>query len=192
MFARLRSEIVDDMRANGFPQPGASAFLRAYLTHAGFYLLLNYRVKRHLLRGRPLSRVMGRMLDARATAKTGCFISPQAHLEPGVIVPHATGIVIGLGVKIGSGATIYQGVTLGEDAAGAGGYPEVDCGATIYAGAKIIGGVRIGRHAVVGANAVVLCSVPDNFVAVGIPARILAPKRLQQSGVDHVYSETDA
>jgi serine O-acetyltransferase len=192
MFAGLRSEIIGDMRANGFPQPGASAFLRAYLTHAGFYLLLNYRVKRYLLRGRSLSRFMGRMIDARATAKTGCFISPKALLEPGVILPHATGIVIGLGVHIETGATIYQGVTLGEGAAGAGEYPRVDSGAILYAGAKVIGGVRIGRDAVIGANAVVLCSVPDNSVAVGIPARILSPKQNNKFSVNHAYLETDA
>jgi serine O-acetyltransferase len=192
MFARLRGDIMGDMRANGFPQPGASAFLRAYFMHPGFYLLLSYRLKRHLLRGNPVSRLVGRMIDARATAKTGCFVSPQADLGRGVIIPHATSIVIGLGVKVASGVTIYQGVTLGEGALGVGAYPNVDRGAIIYAGAKVIGDVRIGRDAVIGANAVVLCSVPDNAVAVGIPARVLPPKEPQEFDANPARSEMDA
>ena len=39
-------------------------------------------------------------------------------------------------------------------------------------GAKILGGIRVGNHAVIGANAVVLSDVPDGCVAVGIPASV--------------------
>jgi serine O-acetyltransferase len=43
----------------------------------------------------------------------------------------------------------------------------------VGAGAKIVGGVRIGNNVKIGANAVVLSDVPDNSTAVGIPARVV-------------------
>jgi serine O-acetyltransferase len=44
----------------------------------------------------------------------------------------------------------------------------------IAAGAKVLGGVTIGEHARVGANAVVVSDVPPGTTVVGIPARILS------------------
>ena len=64
-------------------------------------------------------------------------------------------------------------MTLGEAAKAVGRYPRVERGATLYAGAKVIGDVRIGRRAVIGANSVVLDAIPDDAVAVGCPARVV-------------------
>lgn len=58
-----------------------------------------------------------------------------------------------------------------------GGYPMVEDGAFIYAGAKIIGAVSIGKNSVIGANAVITKDVPDDMVAVGIPAKIFPKKK---------------
>ena len=66
---------------------------------------------------------------------------------------------------------LFQQVTLGthhDDQA-----PVLGADVLVGAGAKILGGVRIGNHARIGANAVVLCDVPDHATAVGIPARII-------------------
>lgn len=70
---------------------------------------------------------------------------------------------------------IYQNVTLGGNGKVNSPMPRVPhvCeGAVIYAGACVLGPVRIGRNSIVGANAVVLCDVPDDCVAVGVPAII--------------------
>ena len=84
-----------------------------------------------------------------------------------------TGVTIGSGAIIGDNCTIYHQVTIGKEKEK---FPVIGEDVTIYAGAKIIGNVKIGNGAVIGANAVVLQDVPDNCVAVGIPARIIKRK----------------
>jgi serine O-acetyltransferase len=106
----------------------------------------------------------------------GMHISPNAELGEGVRFPHPIAIVIGSGVKIGNNVTIYQSVTLGGKEIGdslCGNYPVVGDGTIIFAGAVVIGNITIGRNCKIGANSVVLKSVPDNSTAVGCPAKIL-------------------
>ena len=83
---------------------------------------------------------------------------------------HAIGIVIGSGAVIGDNCKIYQQVTIGKEK---GKFPIIGDNVTIYSGAKIIGDVKIGNNAIIGANAVVTRDVPDNCVAVGVPARVI-------------------
>ena len=107
--------------------------------------------------------------------KFSCYLSPQAVVGEGLMLPHPTGIVIGDGVIIGDGVTIYQGVTIGASRVGDGVkglYPVIGDGVIIYAGAKVIGSIKIGNRSVIGANSVVCENVPDDAVAVGIPARV--------------------
>ncbi|WP_339367512.1 serine O-acetyltransferase [Thalassoporum mexicanum] len=88
--------------------------------------------------------------------------------------PHPFCVVIGEAVKIGDHVKIFQQVTIGSH--GRTGldkqYPKIMDQVILYAGAQVIGDLTVGKHAVVGANAVVLEDVPDYGVAVGIPARI--------------------
>ena len=104
------------------------------------------------------------------------YVSSQAGIGPGLSLPHPTGIVIGAGVRLGQGVTIYQNVTLGA-ARRAGDetarYPEVGDNTTIFAGAVLVGNIRVGRACIIGANSVVTSDVPDGATAVGAPARIL-------------------
>lgn len=106
----------------------------------------------------------------------GCYLSHLAQVGSNLKFPHATGIVIGEGVKIGSNVTIYQQVTIGAQRLGEakkGLYPEIGDNVTIFAGAKIVGPIKLGSNCIIGANAVVTRDVPENKTAVGIPARIL-------------------
>ncbi len=92
-----------------------------------------------------------------------------------MLLPHPNGVVIHPGAVVGPNCLLFQQVTLGTG----GDKPGVPCLAghvDVGAGAKILGGVRIGEHALIGANAVVLCDVPAGATAVGVPARVLAPR----------------
>lgn len=82
-------------------------------------------------------------------------------------IPHPVGIAIAGCTEIGQNVTIHQNVTIGMKDDGC---PTICDGAKIYSGAVVIGDVRVGEGAVVGANAVVLNDVPDETTVVGIPA----------------------
>jgi serine O-acetyltransferase len=95
-----------------------------------------------------------------------------ARIGGGAYFPHTHGIVIGHESVIGEDVTIYQGVTIGRVDSKDPKVPTIGDRATIYAGAKIIGAISIGRESIVGANAVVLNDVPAKFLAIGVPARM--------------------
>jgi serine O-acetyltransferase len=108
-----------------------------------------------------------------------CYLSPQAAIGKGLVLPHPTGVVIGDGVTIGNDVTIYQGVTIGASRMGEGAlglYPIIGDGVIIYAGAKIVGNIKIGARSIIGANAVVFENIPEDSVAVGVPARVVIKK----------------
>jgi serine O-acetyltransferase len=100
---------------------------------------------------------------------TGTDIALGTRIGGGLRIPHPNGIVIHPDVVIGPNCLIFQQVTLGT---GKSGVPTVGGHVDIGAGAKILGNIRIGDHARIGANSVVLCDVPAHTTAVGIPARV--------------------
>ena len=102
----------------------------------------------------------------------GVFIHPSATVGR-VHFAHPTSIVIGQGVILEDGVTIYQNTTFGALSVGQYGYPIVRQGATVYAGASIVGKVAIGNNAVVGAHSVVTKDVPAGSTVVGAPAHIV-------------------
>jgi serine O-acetyltransferase len=105
----------------------------------------------------------------------GIEVPARLQIGPGLVIPHPNGTILGAR-EIGRNVTIYQQVTLGAKLADFEYVPErrplVCDGAIITAGAKILGPVRIGVNAVIGANAVVLIDVPDDSVATGVPAKL--------------------
>ena len=88
-------------------------------------------------------------------------------------MPHPNGIVIHPLAQIGPNCLIFQQVTIGTR--GANLPPVIGGHVDIGAGAKILGPVTIGNYVLIGANAVVICDVPDGCTVVGNPARIINP-----------------
>lgn len=104
---------------------------------------------------------------------------PGMDVGPGLLMPHPNGVVIGNGLKVGANVTFGGGVTAGvkqPDVEG-GGFPEVCDGAIVLANAVLVGPVRVGRHAQVGANSVLLADAPDYAVMFGMPARKIAERK---------------
>jgi len=106
------------------------------------------------------------------SAVTGADVPLNCQLGGGLSMPHPNGIVIHPGSRVGPNCMIFQQVTIGM---GHGGVPQIGGHVDIGAGAKVLGPIRVGDHARIGANAVVMCDVPPDTTAVGIPARILWP-----------------
>lgn len=101
---------------------------------------------------------------------TGADISLEASIGPGLVLYHPAGVVIGPNCTLGSRCTIMQGVTVGGGPNGSGTWPRLGEGVYVGPGAKIIGGVEVGSHASIGANAVVIRDVPAFAFAAGVPA----------------------
>ena len=105
---------------------------------------------------------------------------PGMDIGPGLMMPHPCGVVIGNGLRIGANVSFGGGVTAGvkqpdakpDDA----GYPAICDGAIILANAVLAGPVRVGRHAQIGANSVLLADAPDYAVMFGMPARKVAER----------------
>ena len=110
----------------------------------------------------------------------GIEIAVRCPIGRGLFLPHTQGTVIGAW-SIGENATIFQGVTLGAREVDFSyteqSRPVIGDGVTIGSGAKVLGGLFIGNGARIGANSVVLQSIPAQALAVGAPARVV--QRLQ-------------
>lgn len=102
------------------------------------------------------------------TAFGGCVIGRGAEFGPGLVLIHSDGVVINGAVRGGRNVHIEHQVTIGAERRES---PILGDDVFIGAGAKIIGAVRIGDGARIGANAVVLHDVPPHTTVVGIPAR---------------------
>lgn len=104
----------------------------------------------------------------------GIEIGNDVVLAEGVCFLHTHGIVLGGDARIGARVRFYGSNTVGT--ASDNGYPVLEDDVQVGAGARILGPVRIGARARIGANAVVLQDVPADAVAVGVPARIVKPR----------------
>lgn len=117
---------------------------------------------------------IARLLSEFAKRRTGIEIHPGATIGKGLFIDHGAGVVIGQTAVIGDNVTLFHGVTLGGtgNEKTAKRHPTVKDNAFIGSGSKILGNIVIGKNSRVGANAVVLKSVPDNATVVGIPGII--------------------
>jgi serine O-acetyltransferase len=115
---------------------------------------------------------LGRFSSHLARWLTGIEIHPAAKIGHRLVIDHGMGVVIGETAEIGDDCYIYHQVTLGVARAAAGKrHPTVGNNVIIGAGAKVLGPIAVGDNARVGANAVVVDSVPPDTTVVGIPAR---------------------
>jgi serine acetyltransferase len=105
--------------------------------------------------------VLGRLVRIALNSDVYCRIWAP------ISMPHPYGIVIHSQTVIGSDVTVMQQVTLGGKDRGKNRAPVIEDGAYIGAGARVLGAVRVGRGAIVGANAVVTRDVPPGCTVVG-------------------------
>lgn len=103
---------------------------------------------------------------------SGAEIPLDTRIGGGLLIPHPNGIVIHPDARLGPNCLLFQQVTIGNGSRP--GVPVLGGHVDVGAGAKLLGGIRIGDHATIGANAVVVDDVPHGATVVGVPARVVA------------------
>lgn len=162
--------VVRDVRSVLKRDPAARNALEVLLCYSGLHAIWSHRLA-HWLWQRGL-RLLARILGQLTRLATGIEIHPGARIGPGFFVDHGMGVVIGETVEVGADVTIYHGVTLGGTSLSHGKrHPTLGDRVVVGAGAKLLGAIEIGDDCRIGANSVVVKSVPSNSVVVGVPGR---------------------
>src|ERR1700728_443900 len=150
--------------------PAAKSVVEILLCYPGFHAVLLHRVAHKLYLARvPL---LPRVISQFGRVFTGIEIHPGARIGHRFFIDHGMGVVIGETAEIGDDVLLYQGVTLGGTGNEKGKrHPTLGNRVVVGAGAKVLGGIRIGDDVKIGAGTVVVRPVPDNSTVVGIPGR---------------------
>jgi len=109
---------------------------------------------------------------------SGANVPINSKLGGGLIIPHANGIVIHQAVELGVNCLVHQQVTIGVKR-GSPVAPVIKGHVDIGAGAKVIGPIVIGEHALIGANAVVVCDVEPYAIVAGVPAKVIGSTKTE-------------
>jgi len=173
VLSKIRSDIAAYAKAERC-HAGLSFWLRMILVTPGFQFVLCYRLEELLLRIPVLGRVLRRLVWWLSCLVFGAEIAMAAEIDGGLYIPHPYGIVIGRS-RIGADVCIMQNVTIGTKHIEDRSIPVIEAGVVLGAGCCVLGEVVVGAGSAVGANAVVLASLPPNSVAVGVPAKIVQP-----------------
>ncbi|GAB4188657.1 MAG: serine O-acetyltransferase [Thalassobaculales bacterium] len=171
MFKALREDI-QSIRAR---DPAARSRLEVLLCYPGLHAVAIHRLANFLWRHGLIT--LARWLSHWGRFLTGIEIHPGARIGRRLFIDHGMGVVIGETAEIGNDVTLYQGVTLGGTALHQGKrHPTIEDGVVIGAGAHVLGPIRLGAGARVGASSVVLKDVPPGVTVVGSPARQALPR----------------
>ncbi len=164
----VKADALAALRFRGEPPRGTLAdILRLAWQSDAFAALMLYRAKARLhANGGPL---LPRLAHRLAMIVAQVSIGDPVVVAPGVYLPHGQVVVDGL-VQIGSAVVIAPFVTIGLRAGDFQG-PVVEDGVQIGTGAKLIGPIRVGAGAEIGAGAVVVDDLPAGCTAAGVPAR---------------------
>lgn len=162
--------------------PAATSLEEIKLAYPGFKAIAIYRIS-HVLYNLGY-KVQARYISEQAHSMTGIDIHPAAKISYPFFIDHGTGIVIGETSSIGKRAKIYQSVTLGavslsnaKELRGVVRHPQVGDDVTLYAGASLLGPIKIGNNVTIGSNVFLTEDVGDNIkVVIGKPELIYKNK----------------
>jgi len=157
--------------------PAAKSKLSLILTYPGVKAVFFHRIANFFNTAK--FDLIARIISQFSRFLTGIEIHPGAKIGKNLFIDHGMGVVIGETSEIGENVTIYHMVTLGGIAPSINSngqrnvkrHPTIEDDVVIGSGAQVLGPVRVGRCAKIGANAVITKDVPEKAVMVGIPAK---------------------
>ena len=166
----IEQDLIDDLVFFKDHDPACKYFSTPILFYKGFQGLATYRAAHCLWNDN--RHTMALFFQNRASEIFGVDIHPAANIAGGVMIDHATGVVIGETSKIDKNVSIYQGVTLGGKGFEIGDrHPKIKSGVSIFASSTILGNIVIGKNARIAAGSLVLKNVDEGVTVAGIPAK---------------------
>jgi serine O-acetyltransferase len=172
--------------------PACPGYLTPFLYFKGFQVLSAYRIGHSLwLEGR---NEIALYLQSIVSEIFSVDIHPAARIGKGILLDHATGIVIGETAVVEDGVSMLHEVTLGGTGKEKGDrHPKVRRNVLIGAGTRILGNIEIGEGARIGAGSVVLDDIPPHATAVGVPARVIGREKSDDPAatMDHYINVYD-
>jgi len=164
--------------------PAARSLLEVLTCYPGLHALWCYRWANWFWRHR--LRLLGRLVSHFGRFVTGVEIHPGATIGRRFFVDHGMGVVIGETTEIGDDVLMYQGVVLGGTSLEKKKrHPTIGNNVVIGAAAILLGPISLGDGVRVGANSVVVKSVPPGATVVGVPGRIVEEKRGPVADLEH-------
>ena len=168
----LWQQIKEDFSVPKLNDPALDSSFELFFNYPGVWAIINHRVANRLYNKG--WKKLARALVGITSIFTKTDIHPAATIGRRVFIDHAIGVVIGATAIVEDDVLIYQGVTLGGVSLDKGKrHPTIKSNVVIGSGAKVLGNITIGANCKIGANSVVVCDVPDNSTAVGVPAKII-------------------
>lgn len=183
----LLSTLKEDIDTVFREDPAARNVWEVILCYPGLHAIWLHRIAHYLWRKR--LKILARIISHITRFFTGVEIHPAAKIGRRFFIDHGMGVVIGETAEIGDDVLIYQGVVLGGvSQKKTKRHPTIKDNVVIGAGAILLGPIKVGKGAKIGAGSVVINDVPDNSTVVGVPGRLVMSrtyKRISGVNLDH-------
>ena len=190
--AEILSSAEIDIIATYTRDPACDDLSSSFLFFKGFHALQAHRIAHWLWKKE--RRTLAQFFQNQISVTLGVDLHPAATVGSGIMLDHATGIVIGETAVVEDDVSILHSVTLGGTGKSSGDrHPKIRRGVLLSAGCKIIGNIEVGVNAKVGAGSVVLNDVPPNVTVAGIPAKVVGDPhdQIPAHDMDHVKGFAD-
>lgn len=169
---QLVSSMASDLIAINERDPACTSLLQPLLYYKGFKAIATYRLSHQLWKNKRCDLAL--YFQSLSAEIFGVDIHPAARIGCGILLDHATSVVIGETAIVEDNVSILHEVTLGGTGKTTGDrHPIVRSGVLIGAGSKILGRVEIGQGSKIGAGSVVLDDVPPHKTVAGVPAIVV-------------------
>jgi len=173
----------EDLQAYVDRDPACDEYCMPFLYFKGFQALQSYRIAHGLWQQQ--RQQLALFLQNAISMHFDVDIHPAAKIGSGVMIDHATGVVIGETAVIGNNVSLLHSVTLGGSGCSHGDrHPKVSDGVLVSTGAKLLGNIKVGQGAKIAAGSLVLNNVAAHTTVAGVPARVVGRPAEDQPALD--------